>query len=434
MSPPRLADPPHEPSSPTTIGRGPFRGESVVVAWVTAGLILLFVMIAVAVVFAFPIDDVFDQIQHYSFILALRDHPTLFPDYGSYRILARDLVTWTSEENYISHPPLYYLLMAPLTAMAPGHPELLRFVSVGLAIGGLIFAFVGLRHRFPTTGGRLLFAILLFGPAEAVKLAGFINNDDLLVLESGVLIFALFGRERRPVLAAVMLAAAGWTKFNGFVALAAFVGSSHLLAVAGGRDRLFGRAGMLQLAAVAVGAVPTVAVWLTWGRLVWIPDHYPSWFDVTAPEMRATIGFTGYAWRFFHELGWRFPFKSDTVDALPLLAALALLALPALRPRASEDGRSRDLARASVIATAFFTTVLLVFGWRIFVTTGLSTVGLPRYFLMLWPSFAFTVALGVTSLPGPWERPIRLALIVAFLAVSAPFMPALAQLGLFGRS
>jgi hypothetical protein len=396
--------------------------------------VLAFVGAAVSVILAYPVNDVFDQIQQYSLVLALRDRPTLFPAYGSYRILAPDLVHWTDEANYLAHPPLYHLAMAPLTHLPGGGVWAIRLVDVALALAGTLAATLTFLHRLPARvgpDGRVLLVVLIFGFPETAKLAGFINNDNLVVAQTGLLVWALAGAKRRPVLAGLVLAAAGWTKFNGFVGLALFCGTFHLATVFAGRGRLFDRSGLALLAGLVVGAIPALACLLTWGRPVWAPEHYPAWFTVATPEVRAATSFLAYAVWFFVELGGRFSWLPNAVDASPLLAVLAVSATIGLRSVGRGEPEIRPLAVGGLVATFGLIVATLVYGWRDFTTIGLLSAAMPRYFFSVWPFFAFVATLGVEALPKRVEPAARTGLILAVLALSPVLMPTLRSIGVF---
>ena len=158
----------------------------------------------------------YDELQHLSFIHALRDAPTLFPHYGTYRVLKDDLQSWSSATNYIAHPPLYYLLLAPLG----DNVLLLRAINLVFAFGGFgLCAFAGIRV-LTTNAQRCAFLLLLIVFSKPALIAGMINNDNLVLLETGVLFWLLTASKAKPLVIALLLAFVGWTKFNAFVGLA----------------------------------------------------------------------------------------------------------------------------------------------------------------------------------------------------------------------
>ncbi len=393
-------------------------------AWV-----LLFGGFAALSALSLPIDNNYDEIQHYSFIRELWAHPTLFPAYGQYRILAGDLATWTAEPNYLSHPALYYLLTGPLTALFPGQALPIRLFDVALVMTGLVFACQGLLHRMPGFETRVLLVALVFALSESTKMAALINNDDLLVCETGLLIWARAGQRHRPVLVALLLAAIGWTKFNGFVAAALFLGLAHLSATLHGREKLFGRTGLLLLAGVAVGALPALAVFHEFGRLVWVPERFPDWFNYATPEEKAVTTIWTYGRWFGREIGRRFPFQQSLVDVMPLLLVFLGLALSALRPAAARAPDDADIARSGVVTTLAFALIIWLYGWRNFTVSSILSEAQPRYFIVAWFPFVFAVTLGVAALPRPLVRPVALILLAAVIAVSTPLFPLFAAGG-----
>lgn len=384
--------------------------------------IAVFAGFALANVLRLPVTDLFDELQHWSFAVALRAHPTPFPDYGAYRILAPDLTTWTTEPNYLAHPPLYHLLIAPLTALGPLGPTVVRVLDVALVMAGLALAVLGLVHRTATRLGRVVVVVLVFALSETTRVAALVNNDAALTFETGLLVFAVAGPRPRPALAAVVLAAIGWTKFNGFVGCAVFLAALHFFAVLDGRARLLGPDGRRLLAGFAVGAVPTVANLIALGRPVWAPDRFPDWFQRIAPEIRVEVDVWRYGAWFAREIGARFPFADHVVDALPFLGLLAVLAFVGVRPGPVARPEDRALARAGLIAATVFAALLWLYGWRGFATTGILSEAQPRYFLAVWPGFVFAVVHGLDRLSPRLADPLRVVVLAAGVVLSTPLV------------
>lgn len=121
----------------------------------------------------------FNPDQHYEVIQYIAEHHAL-------------PVSNQLSQSY--HPPLYYLLMAPLYAMWPD-PKLLQFASFLLSSANLILIRWLLRDRglIPQPTARLVaFALACFLP-EFVMFGNFVSNDTLTMLV-GTLLFAGLAR------------------------------------------------------------------------------------------------------------------------------------------------------------------------------------------------------------------------------------------------
>ncbi|MDK9696364.1 MAG: hypothetical protein OEL76_08235 [Siculibacillus sp.] len=381
------------------------------VAWIAA-----FAAVAVAFALAYPFGHAFDEIEHYSMIVALHEAPTLFPDLGAQRILAADRAGWSQMPNYLAHPPLHHLAMGPLAGLFPGDVRPVRLAGAALVLVGLLAAWVAGRRRLASPADRLVFTFALFGLPATWGVAALINNDAALVCEFGLLFAALAADRRRPVVVGLLVAAIGWTKFNGFAAALILLALLRLFELR--RDGW--RPTQTDVAAAlgaAVGAVPTIATLLRWGRPVWRPERFPDWFDHVRPEIAATLSPFDYAVWFFDTVARRFPARIDSFDlALPLLGLIGLAAL-ALRPAAGPD-RGRDLARAGVVALLLYAALHLGYGWRSMRETGSMVEAQSRYYLAPWVFFAFALPIGIATLPATVARLAR-ALVVAVVVVAS---------------
>lgn len=376
-----------------------------------------------------PLGTGFDEIAHLSFVVAVRDHPTLFPAWGTYVLLDPLGGGWTSTPNWIAHPPLYYLIASPLTALFPGDVLPLRLFDVALDLSGLaLMALAGL-NRLRGTLARVVFVAAVFGPPMTLGVSGLVNNDALMRFEIGLLVYAAFAEQRRPVLIALMLAALGWTKIHGFVAGSLFVAMLHLGDLRSARARLASPATALLVLGVGVGLVPHVANFVALGRPVWVPPAFPDWFRQVPPDVRATVSILDYARVWFRDLALLLPYHASIFEARPLLLALFVLPFTALRRAAAPDPATRDLALACLAAVAATTALLFAYGWSSFRATGSLEEIQTRYFLPIWPMLAFTLALGVAALPRLVAPLVAAALLIGLAAASPPGYALLAELG-----
>jgi hypothetical protein len=126
-------------------------------------LALVAALTAIVVALTHPLGDAFDELAHYSYVRAMAAHPTLWPDHETLRLLAGDARDWSDQPNYLAHPPLYHLLAAPLSALTPGDPRLLRLLDGALVTAGLVLAGLGGLARLADPLARILFVATLFG-------------------------------------------------------------------------------------------------------------------------------------------------------------------------------------------------------------------------------------------------------------------------------
>ena len=386
--------------------------------------IVAFLGAAAVVALAYPFGHGFDEIEHWSMIVALSRAPTLFPTYGDYRILDADLVHWSAIPNYLAHPPLYYLLMAPLAVLFPDEPRVVRFADLLLVATGLLVALRAGRSRFVAAGDRFLFGVLLFGLSTTCGVAGLVNNDGLLILEFGLL-FALVVAERdRPIALALLIAAIGWTKFNGFVFAVLLLALARLAEMARTRRLALGRGDLAVFLGGALGAVPTLVTWLRHGRLVWAPAAFPDWFEHVDPTVAAAFGRFDFAAWFFHAVAIKFAARPALLD-LSLAVAL-LIVLPALLALAPQRGRraaaevGRVTTRPAVVALLLYAVLHVVYAWGSMRSTGSMVEAQIRYYVAPWFFVAAAVPVGLSRLPATVARLGRIAVVLLVITASIP--------------
>ena len=380
-------------------------------------LALVAALTAIVVALTHPLGDGFDERAHYSYVRAMAADPTLWPDHETLRLLAGEALTWSDQPNYLAHPPLYHLLAAPLSALTPGDPRLLRLLDGALVTAGLVLAGLGGLARIADPLARILFVATLFGLPVTIGVAGLVNNDALMIAEIGALVF-LLGRDRAPPWAiALLLAALGWTKLTGFVAGATAVGLLRLAAVAEGRARLVSAETALIAAGLLVGLAPLVVTWVQFGRPIWMPAAFPDWFDAVPPADRAGLGLVDFARLYLDHLGRRLPYRAETFHGGAILIGVFLAAATALLPT-GRPGPDRTLARVGLLTTIAFVALHFVHAWASARNQGILTDLQTRYLAAIWPFLAVAVAVGLANLP-PWPRRIAAALhLAALLAIS----------------
>ncbi|MDE2578065.1 MAG: hypothetical protein KGL46_04600 [Hyphomicrobiales bacterium] len=366
----------------------PTRRTDPLVVFFCIALVAVFAAGALNIALVTPFPAPIDELEHYSFMRALASAPTLFPHYGTYRVLSTDLSHWTDRINYIAHPPLYYLLLAP----TPADIATLRFINVAIATLGVAFSAAAVARLAPSRVSALVSVVLVTAFARTIATGGLINNDNLVVLETGAVFFVLSGQKDRPGALALLLALTGWTKLNGFVALALIVGALHLVEIVRGRAGLFSRRSFILVAGVLAGFVPTIGNLVTIHAAVYAPADF---LFVPEAARRQFDGFWSFADFFVHRLGQKFPPVEGSFDATPLLAAILGVAIAGLF---AERDRLRDMNAAFLVALAAFFAIHLVYGWRSYVAFGSISDAQMRYYNALWPFIAFACATGLDAM------------------------------------
>ncbi len=374
--------------------------------------IALFALGGAFVMLRVPFPTTYDELQHVSFIAALRDAPTLFPHYGSYRILDETLTRWTDMQNYLAHPPLYYLLLAPFG----NDVALLRAVNFLMALAGFALSAAAGVRLLATTMQRVGFLTLLVVFSKPALIAGMVNNDNLVLLETGLLLWVLTkatcharesghpkssldsrfrgndNQDRRDgLIVAILLALIGWTKFNAFVGLTFFVGLLHIFNIFARREKLLGRTSWLLLTGVFVGAIPTSVNLATFGAPAWVPTG----FLFVDPPQRQAYDLAAFIAAFWHKIGLKIFYIDGIVDLLPFAVAMVLLAACAIF---APPSRQRDLAISATTATLAFAAVHTFYGWNSFRALGSMSDAQSRYYVMLWPVLAMAAVVGASAL------------------------------------
>ncbi|WP_158809020.1 hypothetical protein [Beijerinckia sp. L45] len=380
---------------------------------VVAVAVHILVATAVAVYGAFP--STYDEIAHISFVKAMAEAPVLFPHYGSYRLLdAQNLGVWTSEPNYLAHPALYYLVMAPLWTLTGGSVLALRLADVALSAAGLALAAAAGAKLIEAPRTRLLFILLVFCFPKNPVIGGIVSNDNLVLVAAGLFLWGCASPSRRTLWLGLALALAGWTKLTALVGLGAAAGVLVVYeAWSQPGPRL--RRGHAALAlAVLVGLVPYLVNWTRTGHLLYVPENG---FWTIPVAQRLTLDFWGFVAVFFGRIVEKFPAADRMMDDAWPLAGVVLVAFAALR--AKGEGRARRVATGFLAALVIFVPIHLFYAWKTFLTFGQLSDAQPRYYNELWPGFALALALGCTALDGRRWPVVTIAVVVASLAPTA---------------
>lgn len=382
-------------------------------------VLLSFVVLAFGIAYFYPFPSLFDELQHYSAVRAQFEHPDLAADPRDYGVVRPDAVrSWSGQRNYINHPALYYLLLAPLLALTDS-PFVLRLANVALASLALVLMLWAGWRRLPSDRVRLAFAVIAASFPKAVLLAGMINNDNLAALAGAIVFAGLVAARRGAWLVALGLALAGWSKLTALVALGAVVAAFVLL----GPRRAWTRpASALIAAGGALGALAYALMWWRTGALV--PVNAAVF--TTPVEARLVLTPLGFAGRFLSDFALKWPAAEGSLPVLAVGALLlAQLALAGVGARIAPG--ERRLILAFLAGTAVLFATHFAFGWRAYLTMGDLTIAQTRYYAVLWPGLALGGALALTA-----PRVPRWATVVGLGAYLLPSVPGGLMLALLG--
>jgi hypothetical protein len=135
----------------------------------------------------------FDELAHVSYIAQIQYDHTVAPDLSDLRLLDPKTFRFTTEANYLNHPPFYYVALAELGPEVENHPEVLifyRLINVALgALGLAMMMALGLLARFERLALYAYWILLASIPVLA-PLAGAVNNDNAAIAGGGLAMLA----------------------------------------------------------------------------------------------------------------------------------------------------------------------------------------------------------------------------------------------------
>lgn len=376
-------------------------------------VLAIYIMMMFVIILQVPFPSQIDELPHFSVIRAQYDHPTLFPDWSQYRILRPDdLTQWSETINYINHPSLYYLMLAPLWSLT-GDPMVFRIVNAFLSACALVIMFVAVRRRFSSdVVSPALFAIFAATFPKAAVVGGMVNNDNLAALAGAALFGGMLGLPGAGWWIMAGLAVAGWTKLTVFIGLAAVAGVWLGIDFLAGRIKLADRRVILAGIGLALGAIPYLVTFVRIGQLLWVNEAV--WRVPGAQRLH--LDPLGFARWFFEGMVMKWPaseFAYSLPAALLILLAPLILAGIGLRHRASRSWGAAYAAGLAVLLAIHFG-----FGWRSYQTLGDLTITQTRYYNILWPGIALMAAMAVTWL----NRRSRYSGLVAAIIFLSPTM------------
>jgi hypothetical protein len=352
----------------------------------------LFVAASVALYSFFP--SSYDEIAHISFTKAMAEAPVLFPHYGDYFLLdPKDLSVWTREPNYLAHPSLYYLFMAPIWTLSSGNVLALRLTDVALSSIGLALTATAGAKLITAPRTRLLFILLVFCFPKTPIIGGIVSNDNFVLIAAGLFFWGCANQKHRILFLSLALILAGWTKLTALVGLGAAAGFLVLYSTVKDHKPLFQRGHILLAFALLLGSLPYAVNWLRTGHLLYVPENS---FWILPLDQREDLNILTFAPVFFGRIIDKFPAADKMMDdALPL-AALILIAFVALRSK-GED-KAHRLTMSFLVALIVFVPIHFSYAWQTFLSAGQTIDAQPRYYNELWPGFALALALACATI------------------------------------
>lgn len=338
-----------------------------------------------------PFPSVIDELQHLSYVQLMKEAPAIFPDYSTMLVLAEDMSGWTQTSNYLNHPPLYYLILAPLLNVSGGDLYALRLANVGLSTAALSLAALGSRRLLPTSEARILFYAVLFTLPKAAVLGGTINNDNLALLSGALLFIGLTRTERGGTWLAAALFIAGWTKLTALVMVGTATLAWRLWPVLISRQLVFSRTDVFLGTAGFLAALPYLHTACMTGGLLVVNDGQ---FYVP-PDARLVLEPLQFLARFLRDLAA----KWSALEGNVLGGAGAALILILFGTAVTEKASLRLVLLPVTAALAVGFVAHVSFGWAFYQRLGDLTVAQTRYYNVIWPSLAFGAALGTSVLP-----------------------------------
>lgn len=373
-------------------------------------ILAFYVALTLILVFIAPFPSQVDELQHLSVVRAQFEHPTLFPDWSSQLILRPDdLTRWSADANYINHPSLYYLLLAPIYAFT-SNPIIFRLFNVLLSAVALTIVLVAANRRFtPDILPPQLFAILVISFPKTAVVGSMVNNDNLAALAAAALFGGILGLPGAAWWIMAALALAGWTKLTAFIGLSAVAAAWLGMALLSGRISLTDRRLWLAAIGVAIGASHYIFTFLRIGEVLWVNEDV--WRIPVAERLHLDV--PGFAAWFFKGYVMKWPaleFGYPFALALATMLVPLLLAVASLRYRVVRPWTIAYMVGVIVLLTIHFT-----FGWRSYVTLGDLTTMQTRYYNILWPGIALAATITVAQLSRRWRWAVVVTEIICLL-------------------
>ena len=403
----------------------------------------LFVLSAVLGAERKDVTQGFDEVAHASYVAHIQHTGDAWPDLESMRLLDPHTFQFTSEPNYLNHPPMLYALLAALGPKLEGRPQaLLAHRLLNIAIAALGFAALlglGLAARF-SRHEFYAYAVPLACIPVLAPLAGAVNNDDLAFFGGAAATLGLWQLVATPLptphrepgsvgsgiwlaVACVGMIAAGWAKLTGLMLTATMV--SAVMAYLMWRRRLRWTWAIAAVLALALAAAPYLVYIVQYGsptpqtpaQVALIADgaRAAGWTDLPRKSFAGYLAYFVVAFivDWMPTLGDRsvFNYAMLVIPTAALGCALAGLALSLRRLWRRQETPLDIVVIGGALAFAVTFVPHVGYSYRRHVATGWLMDAYPRYYLPL----AAIVPLAGLSLITAIEAPRWRAGLLAFL-------------------
>ncbi|CAM5235822.1 hypothetical protein RLIN73S_02557 [Rhodanobacter lindaniclasticus] len=347
-----------------------------------------------------PLGQPPDEWAQLSYIADITSGGPPIPDY------ADSIILDSGQQNYLSHPPLYYTTLGLVGKALSWEPQKdyqrYRYASALLVAAGVfLWVLIAGRLGLPPTQAAGLGAATLAIPMFPY-LAGSVNNDNLCYLGVAIFFYGFVSLPARVKIGAYVCALGMsvvlLTKATGAVFLLTFAGVWTVLASSDARA--LGKNRHVRIAATVTAIVCAayfLPTWLAYHRL--FPAPGTIYGGHVAPA--EPTGFMTYVGAFSHLMLARLPaimsanaFFPVPAGMIPLFYAMLgapLLAWIAYRPF-SPANPNRRMADAFMTALLVTLCVHLWVTWQGYLQTGLYAGLQPRYYAYALPGiflFAF---------------------------------------------
>jgi hypothetical protein len=400
-------------------------------------IVLLFILGAAGSALRRPITQGFDEIAQVSYVAYLQTSHPIWPQLEQMRMVDPITFEFTSEPNYLNHPPFYYWLIAALGPEVRAHPSSLIFLRLlNVAIGALgVIGLLALATRMELQPLEFYaFVTMTAATPVLAPLAGAVNNDNLgfvggVFTALGAYAFvASHGRSWLVVSCCGMLVAAA-AKLTGLLLSGGFLAALLVLAI---MKRTANRGdAAIVVASLIAAAMPYLVFLLQYGSpapntsaqasLLRNGADVAEWSSALAMDAATyTIVFLR---TFLMEWMPSLRPRNDFELALLILPAtvLALAAAGALvssRAILAERGSlSGPIVAAGMLAIVVTLAIHIVFCYQRYLQTGWLMDAYPRYYL---PMIAI-VPMAALTFTGAIRSPRTRTLLLSFL-VAAPLI------------
>ena len=206
----------------------------------------------------------FDETQHISYVAQIKATGNPWPALDSLQLINPQTFKFTTNPNFLDHPPVYYAMLAAIGPQLEGHPRALfdyRLLNVAVAAIGLAaLLLIALDAQFSRPEFWALAVQIALIPV-LVQIAAAVTNDNMAFLGGALATLGAWqtvatGRRRWVALALGGVIVAAWAKLTGLV-----------------------------LTAPMIGAVVLYMVWRKRAPLIWLAAATIAFFIAAAPYL-----------------------------------------------------------------------------------------------------------------------------------------------------